>query len=82
MSLANIKFDTLPSYDIAERARYLPLLRKSPNSLLVDISSDEKEFLRSRITNLSMNATLFSAFFHIAEDGPAEFISRHILKLP
>ena len=81
-SLANIKFDTLPSYDIARRTLYLPLLRKSPDSLLVDISSDEKEFLRSRIANLSMNATLFSAFFHIAEDGPAEFISRHILKLP
>lgn len=82
MSLANIKFDTLPSYNITQRSLYLPFLRKSPDSLLVDISSDEKEFLLSRIANLSMNATLFSAFFQIAEDGPSEFISRHILKLP
>ncbi len=81
-SLAHIDFCKLPSCDIAKRASYLPLLRRTPESLLVDIRSDEKAFLLSRVQHISMNATLFAAFFDIAENGHEAFVARHILKLP
>ncbi len=54
----------------------------SPDRIFWAPSQDELVFLRSRAALLSMNATLLSSFFEIAESGVEGFIRRSLLRLP